>query len=617
MAAGSELDIRERLLEDFERAWLRENPPDLPAVVRHWESLSKSETPATGDRDTLAAELIKIDLEYRWRQPRPPEIPGPQLETYLEMFPELRNDRKRLLELIVEEYRVRLHWSDLPETAEYLQRFPEADSELERALQKVRDERVIESSIRDLFRGEKTQPDDELARAPARDRQRFEQTLKFLAETHPFSELPEDLQRRITESAHERQFEEGDYLIRQGAPADSMLVLLDGIAQVTLSEPDGGEREIARVGRHAVLGEIGLLTREVRTANVKALQPVRAVVITLADYQKLVGEFPTLNVLISELISQRVGAIAVDIMYGKTLDHYRFKQRLGRGSMGIVYLADDLQHGREVAVKMLRHNLIYDRQATKRFVREAEVIRTLKHDNIIEVYREFSAYNTRFLSMELCLGASLSEIILKAAPFPYDVIRMIVGQLADALHHAHERGVVHRDLKPANVMLTTDGLVKLTDFGLARTVQSLSLTAAGQLLGTPRYMPSQLISGDEEADYRADVYALGCIVWELIRKTPVFDAKGLVELLQQQITWTLPAPERIAADLPDDLYRVLAQSLSQNPDDRTLDLESLIAWSERLPLVYCVGDAEGIDSCDATIANDTNREQTDQSTRVE
>lgn len=620
MAAGSELDIRERLLEDFERAWIDDHPPDLPGVIRRWEALCSDEPPTPAARDTLAAELVKIDLEYRWRQPKSPETQPPLIESYLEMFPELQNDRKRLLELIVEEFRVRLHWSDPPETAEYRQRFPDRASELEDALQKVRNEREIESSIRDLFRDEEPEPDQELMEQPQEDRDRIAQTQQFLAQTHPFSELPEDLQHRIAQTSQEKQFAEGEYLIRQGDAADSMLVLLDGIAQVTLSDPDGGEREIARVGRHAVLGEIGLLTREARSANVKALKPIRAAVISLADYQKLVGEFPTLNVLISELISQRVGSVAVDIMYGKTLDQYRFKQRLGRGSMGIVYLADDLQHDREVAVKMLRHNLIYDRQATKRFVREAEVIRSLKHENIIEVYREFSAFNTRFLSMELCLGASLSEAILEAAPFPYDVIRMIVGQLAAALHHAHQHGVIHRDLKPANVMLTTEGLVKLTDFGLARTVESLSLTAAGQLLGTPRYMPGELLSGGEEADYRADIYALGCIVWELIHKTPLFDAKGMVELLKQQLKWTLPAPEEIAADLPDDLYQVLAQSLPQNADERTLELEPLLAWSRKLPPEYrLVCDAEGRHSFDATIpiTDNTGRDLDDHSTHVD
>jgi serine/threonine-protein kinase len=303
--------------------------------------------------------------------------------------------------------------------------------------------------------------------------------------------------------------------------------------------------------------------------------------------------------MISELIAQRVGTIALDIMYGKQLGGYRFRHRLGRGSMGIVYLAEEEQSGAPVAVKMLRHDLVYDRQASKRFRREAEVVRQLEHPNIIQVHREFSAYNTMFLSMEYCPGCTLSSAIKTHAPFPIEDVRRIVGQLAAALHHAHSQGIIHRDLKPANVMLSTDGTVKLADFGLARSVASLKMTVHGQMLGTPRYMPSELLAGGE-ADERADLYALGVIVWEMLTGQPLFQARDIVSLLRQQMMWQLPERTEVRKDLPEDLYRILQETLSQQVEDRTLELAPIVEWAEAIDAAYCTGeeqpDPESLDS---------------------
>ncbi len=584
MTSGPNDSQLERFLDEFERAWRNSDPIDIPRVLDRWRASRPESSPDPAVEMRLLAELIKLDLEYRWRKGsdavhRPP--PGTLLGSYLSRYPDLKLYPERLGELVLEEFRARLRWGDAPDPADYVQRFGAAVPNLGEEFRKIHQEVEVESSIRDLFR--RRSPEDEFDEAGRGAPESVPRRLqRFLAQTPPFSELPEDVRRRMSEQLREQNFEADEYLMRQGDEAESLLIVLEGVAQIALAEPGGGEREIARVGRHALLGEMGLLTREVRSANVRAITPVKAAVLTREPFQQLVREFPTLTVMLSELIAQRVGTIAVDVMYGKTIDGYRIRQRLGRGSMGIVYLAEDLDRGREVAIKMLRHDLVYDRQATKRFVREAEVIRGLRHPNIIRVYREFAAYNTMFLSMEYCPGVNLSDAIRDRAPFPHELTRRIIGQLAAALACAHAAGVIHRDLKPANVMLATDGTVKLTDFGLARSVQSLTLTAQGQLLGTPRYMPAELLSGGE-ADERADVYGLGCIAWELIVGKPLFPARDMVELLRQQIRWELPSREEIAADLPEDLYAVLKESLSQIPAERTLDLKSLVAWAAPLP----------------------------------
>lgn len=580
MTAESSHQTLEQWLDEFERAWKQGKPPAIREILERQRAAPQRSLSLKSENELLI-ELIRIDLEYRWRRAASsPRESAPLLDYYLNEFPSLRNDPDAFDELLSEEIRVRTRWGAAPDPGEYRQRFELLAPDLTGKFEEIRQEIEVESSLKQLFHDDAVaefRPGGNEGSSPEAER-----LFEFLQQTPPFSELPDKLRRRIAEQCREEEFQPGDYLIRQGESATSMHIVLEGVAQISICEPDGSEREIARVGRHSVLGEIGLMTKEVRSANVKALNPVRTAMLGHNDFQTLLAEFPTLNVLFSELIAQRVGTVAVDIMYGKTISGYRFRERIGRGGMGIVYRAEDLETGEDVAVKMLRHDLVYDRQAAKRFVREAEVIRNLRHPNIIRVYREFSAFNTMFLSMELCPGPNLAEMISKLAPFPNAFTRKIVGQLSQALLHAHDAGVIHRDLKPANVMLTDEGLVKLTDFGLARSVQSLSLTQQGQLLGTPRYMPSELLSG-ADADHRADIYGLGCIVWEMITGEPLFPAKDIVELLRQQLQWQLPEPDQIASLLPGDLYRLLQQSLSQNVDERTLDLREVAGWAGQLP----------------------------------
>jgi serine/threonine-protein kinase len=151
--------------------------------------------------------------------------------------------------------------------------------------------------------------------------------------------------------------------------------------------------------------------------------------------------------------------------------------------------------------------------------------------------------------------------------------------------------VIHRDLKPANVMLNSDGTLKLTDFGLARSVESLKMTVHGQLLGTPRYMPSELLGGGE-ADERADLYALGLITWELLTGKPLFTANDIVSLLRQQMKWKLPERTEIREDLPEDIYQILQQTLSQQVEERTLDLAPLLDWSQPINTAYCTSEEQ-------------------------
>jgi CRP-like cAMP-binding protein len=399
-----------------------------------------------------------------------------------------------------------------------------------------------------------------------------------LLHVRPYSELTQHVRQAVAEKLDLQPFAAGDVLLRQGEVAESMLIVLDGIAEVTVE--DGGRvHSIARLGRNTVVGEMGLFTHEVRSANVVAVRAGCAGIIARDDFEHLAGRYPRLSIAVSELIADRVGTLTIDCLCGKNVDRYLVKHRIGRGAMGIVYAALDEESGTPVALKMLRHDLNFDRMATLRFHQEAEIVQGLDHPNIVRVFGEFAAFGTMFICMEFCDGIPLSDLIRRAGALPVEVVRAIAGQVAGGLLQAHGAGIAHRDLKPANVLLTNDGFGKLADFGLARSLsEDLGLTQFGQIVGTPRYMAPEQLRG-ERGDARADVFALGCIVYELLTGRPVFRARKFGQLIEERLKWSLPDPDEIAAHLDPELYAVLAGCLREAADERSVDLEGIARWT--------------------------------------
>jgi eukaryotic-like serine/threonine-protein kinase len=618
--SDSTVDELQLAADDFDSAWQTGAPP---SVREFFERCSRRQEPWSAEqRERLLVSLIKIDLEYRWRkwkQKRRDQrelhaasttasttvdrVDRRLLEPYLEEFSDVALGDSSVLELVTQEFRVRHQSGDRPQVESYLPRFAPLADRIRERLADYDKILAIEASIEHLFNAPEPVSDSSLAErlavpaSPPREPAAASTDLslaEILAEISPFQDLSPGIQRALADHATERSFRAGEIILRQGEASDCLLIMLEGVAEVTLD--DAGEtHRIARVGRRTVIGEIGLITREVRSANISAVTDVQAAIISSGDFEKLAGQFPALSVALSELISERVGTLTIDVLCGKTINDFYVKQRLGRGSMGIVYKAIDSGTGTEVALKMLRHDLTFNRQAALRFRQEAEIVKSLTHPNIVRVYGQFAAYQTNFIAMEFCDGLTLADFIKAHGPLPDDVTRAILGQLSAALLYAHRAGVAHRDLKPSNVMLQWDGIVKLTDFGLARdaSVSNSSLTGHGQVLGTPRYMaPEQL--GGARGDERVDLYALGCLSFELIKGSPLFPARRFDELMRQRFRWTMPTADEIREGLDPDLYDLIANCLADRPDDRNVPLESLCRWARPVDPDLLAAAAAGV-----------------------
>ncbi|MBK9064974.1 MAG: serine/threonine protein kinase [Acidobacteria bacterium] len=252
---------------------------------------------------------------------------------------------------------------------------------------------------------------------------------------------------------------------------------------------------------------------------------------------------------------------------GRTLGRYRLESVLGRGGMADVWRAVDVKLARTVAVKVIHASYAEDPHFAERFLREARVVASLEHPNILPVYDFGEEDGIPFLVMPHLAGGTLRDR-LRGAPAPLGLAAGWIRQLADALDAAHAAGVLHRDVKPANVLLGKDDRVFLADFGIAKMVETMTgLTATGVVVGTPLYMAPEQAQG-RPASPATDRYALAVVAYEILAGRPPFEGDNPLSLMHQHVSTPAPALSSRVGGLPAGLDAVLAAALSKDPARR-------------------------------------------------
>jgi tRNA A-37 threonylcarbamoyl transferase component Bud32 len=248
---------------------------------------------------------------------------------------------------------------------------------------------------------------------------------------------------------------------------------------------------------------------------------------------------------------------------------FQMVRELGRGGMGVVYLARQVRLKRDVVVKMIRDGSLARPEQLARFRTEAEAIAHLKHPHIVQIYEVGEVASGPYLVLEWVEGGSLADQ-LAGKPQPAAQTARLVETLARASHHAHQRGIVHRDLKPANVLLTCEGTPRITDFGLAKRFEGgPSATDSGLALGTVNYMPPEQACPKTEAiGPAADVYALGAILYEMLSGRPPFLGGSYLETILQVVTEEPVPPRRLQPKVPRDLETICLKCLEKKPAQR-------------------------------------------------
>ncbi|KUN10618.1 serine/threonine protein kinase [Streptomyces yokosukanensis] len=259
---------------------------------------------------------------------------------------------------------------------------------------------------------------------------------------------------------------------------------------------------------------------------------------------------------------------------------YRLTHRLGRGGMAEVFAAEDVRLGRTVAVKLLRADLAEDPVSKARFTREAQSVAGLNHHAIVAVYDSGEDFvggqSVPYIVMELVEGRTIRDLLMNAeAPGPEQGLIIVSGVL-EALAYSHQHGIVHRDIKPANVIITNSGAVKVMDFGIARALHgaSTTMTQTGMVMGTPQYLSPEQALG-KAVDHRSDLYATGCLLYELLALRPPFTGETPLSVVYQHVQ-DIPTPPSATSDgCPPELDGLVMRSLAKDPDDRFQTAEEM------------------------------------------
>ena len=254
------------------------------------------------------------------------------------------------------------------------------------------------------------------------------------------------------------------------------------------------------------------------------------------------------------------------------LGRYEIVDEIGKGAMGVVYLARDPLIGRLVALKTFRIGYsVKDQELEQfriRFMREAQSAGILTHPNIVTIHDvvEQSEEGLAFIAMEYVRGTNLKQILQGDQPLTLQFIVDVVAQVGEALDYAHSNRVIHRDVKPANILITADNRVKITDFGIAR-IDTSNLTQEGQLLGTPNYMAPEQIQG-REVDWRADLFSLGVVLYEMLTRHKPFQGENLTVVSHRIVYDPFTPPRDYIRDLPPGVEKVLTRALEKDPARR-------------------------------------------------
>ena len=281
-----------------------------------------------------------------------------------------------------------------------------------------------------------------------------------------------------------------------------------------------------------------------------------------------------------------------------TLGKYELHEQLSKGGFGIVYRATDTSLGREVALKVLHPQLMVDETFVERFKKEAHILASLEHPNIVTIHELGEIEGRVFIAMRYLAGGNLQQLIQKEGPLGYTKSLGIFKQVCEGLQAAHEQRLVHRDIKPASILFDAKGNAVISDFGLARAVQLSGASSSMGIAGTPAYRAPELWRGKPPACPATDVYSLGCMLVEMLTGKPLFDGDTPDEILTKHLIDGPRYPEKWAADVPDGILVLIKKALNKEPASRQQDAATFLLELDELnhakPLIQVIAEKPAI-----------------------
>jgi serine/threonine protein kinase len=248
-------------------------------------------------------------------------------------------------------------------------------------------------------------------------------------------------------------------------------------------------------------------------------------------------------------------------------NRYEIMERIGGGGMAIVYRALDMLLNRSVSIKVLRSQFVSDEDFVRRFRREAQAAASLSHPNIVNIYDVGTEGEIYYIVMEYVDGKTLKEIIQERGPLPIEEAIDIAKQICNALHHAHENNIVHRDIKPHNVLISKEGRVKVTDFGIARAITSNTMTHTGSVLGSVHYFSPEQARGGI-TDVKSDIYSLGVVLYEMVTGELPFSGESPITVALKHLQDYFVEPRQLNPEIPQSVENIILKALAKDPHVR-------------------------------------------------
>ena len=579
-------------------------PPDFIAFLRSHPEMTAAQR----------GRLLLLDQARCWSSGA-----GRTVEEYLRLCPDIATDRVLLVKLLSREYCLQ---DNAQSVSQFVDRFPTLRAELLRKLYGEHDnvtsgnqyEQVLEEYLSDetnpsepasisesesldtcveasVFMpkvSSRDQEEDVTFARPAVSHPVLPSTPAIskecrLRECFPFDTLPNELVDALEAQMVERRYSANEYLTRQGDSGDCLFLIRNGLVGIVVNDEHGIAHQIDRSGFGDILGEMALLTEEPRSASLIAQEDVTAMLLPADKFHAAALKNPEIGEVLAKLLAKRLGGQRRDVLAGKTFSKYRIVRRLGRGGMAIVYEGSHLDDARRVALKMLSHRLVYDKASLVWFHREADIVESFDHPNIVRMFGRFKAFKSYFIVMEFCDGITLERLVRLNGPLNQDDFRRAFGQIASAVLYAHQRDVVHRDIKPVNLMLNFDGTVKLMDFGLAKPINELEPVTEvdNHIVGTPRYMAPEQLKGREISEV-TDYFALGCTAYKLLTGETLFPEHDVTKLRAIHDRWKVPDFSQQRPEWASDICELLTGCLQRRRSNRVCDLAKYATWAAPL-----------------------------------
>ena len=258
----------------------------------------------------------------------------------------------------------------------------------------------------------------------------------------------------------------------------------------------------------------------------------------------------------------------------KINDRYQIIKTLGEGGMANVYLAHDTILDRNVAVKVLRGDLANDEKFVRRFQREALSASSLSHPNIVEMYDVGEDDGQYYIVMEYVDGMTLKQVLKKRGHLSVTEVVDIMLQVTDGMAHAHDAYIIHRDIKPQNIMILSNGMIKITDFGVATALNSTQLTQTNSVMGTVHYLPPEQANG-KGSTIRSDIYSMGIMMYELLTGLVPYKGDNAVEIALKHLKEPLPSVRKFNSSIPQSIENVIIKATAKNPKNRYTDARAM------------------------------------------